>query len=130
MYDLVIHTAGKAHSIPKSEAEKRAFFDVDVNGILNLLNGLEKALQLPQYFVFISSVSVYGVETGHLIPEQAPLLAQDPYGKSKIQAEKIVEDWSVKNKVICTILRLPPLARLNPPGTLGAIIKGIQKLLF
>lgn len=126
-YDLVIHAAGKAHIVPKTETEKQKFFDVNVVGTQNLLKGLEGAPELPKYFVFISSVSVYGVETGQLIAEDSLLLTEDPYGKSKIQAEQIVRDWCAKNDVICTILRLPLLAGPNPPGNLGAMIKGIQK---
>ncbi|NCD70763.1 NAD-dependent epimerase/dehydratase family protein [Mucilaginibacter agri] len=125
--NLVVHAAGKAHFVPRTQADKQDFFAVNVTGTQNLLNGLETALQLPQYIVFISSVAVYGVETGRLIAEDAPLLAEDPYGMSKIQAEKIVEDWCVKNGVICTILRLPLLAGANPPGNLRAMIKGIEK---
>jgi nucleoside-diphosphate-sugar epimerase len=125
--DLIIHAAGKAHSVPKTEREMHEFFEVNVKGTQNLLKGLEKALRLPKYFVFISSVSVYGVETGHLISEDAPLLAKDPYGRSKIEAERVVEQWCTKNNVVCTILRLPLLAGTNPPGNLGAMIKAIQK---
>jgi nucleoside-diphosphate-sugar epimerase len=124
---LVIHAAAKAHFVPKTLTEIQEFFLVNVNGTQNLLRGLEKAPQLPSYFVFISSVSVYGVETGSLIAEDAPLLAKDPYGRSKIKAEKIVEEWCAKNNVVCTILRLPLLAGQNPPGNLGAMIKGIRK---
>jgi nucleoside-diphosphate-sugar epimerase len=126
-YNLIIHAAGKAHTVPKTKVDKQVFFDVNVTGTQNLLRGLEKAPALPQYFVFISSVSVYGVETGHLIAEVAPLLADDAYGRSKIEAEKIVQDWCTKNNIICTILRLPLLAGTTPPGNLGAMIKGIQK---
>lgn len=125
--NLVVHSAGKAHIVPKTDIEKQEFFDVNVTGTQNLLKGLEKAPVLPKYFIFISSVSVYGIETGHSITEDAPLIAKDPYGKSKIEAEKIIEDWCAKNNVICTILRLPLLAGPNPPGNLGAMIKGIQK---
>ncbi|HTK19647.1 MAG TPA: NAD-dependent epimerase/dehydratase family protein [Mucilaginibacter sp.] len=126
-FDLVVHAAGKAHAVPRTEAEKQTFFNVNTTGTQNLLKGLEKAPELPQYFVFISSVSVYGVETGDLISEDVPLLAEDAYGKSKIQAEQIVRDWCTKNNVICTILRLPLLMGPNPPGNLGAMIKGIKK---
>lgn len=124
---IVIHAAGKAHSIPKTTIEKQAFFDINVEGTKNLLKGLELAPQLPQYFVFISSVAVYGIEAGHLITEDTPLLAEDPYGKSKIEAEQIVQEWCAKNSVVCTILRLPLLAGATPPGNLGAMIKGIKK---
>jgi len=105
-FELVIHSAGKAHLVPKTQTEKQGFFDVNVAGTLNLLKGLENT-SLPKAFVFISSVAVYGLETGTLITEDHPLLANDPYGKSKINAERLVLHWCEKNKVICTILRLP-----------------------
>ena len=31
-YDVVLHAAGKAHSIPKTDAERQAFFDVNLQG--------------------------------------------------------------------------------------------------
>lgn len=126
-FDLVLHLAGKAHSVPKTSAEKQAFFDVNFKGTKTLLRGLEECKSLPKAFVLISSVAVYGRENGVNITEETPLLAKDPYGLSKIQAEKLVIDWCKKNDVICTILRLPLLAGANPPGNLGAMIRGIKK---
>jgi nucleoside-diphosphate-sugar epimerase len=123
---MVIHSAGKAHSVPRNSAEDKIFFEVNVTGTANLLKGLENA-HLPRSFVFISTVAVYGKETGILINEEAPLLAKDPYGKSKIEAEQLVTAWCKQNNVICTILRLPLVAGINPPGNLNAMIKGIKK---
>jgi len=126
-FDLVIHSAGKAHSVPKTSLEKQAFFEVNFLGTQNLLHGLEESQSLPKAFIFISSVAVYGRESGVNISENAPLLAKEPYGLSKIQAEQLVLDWCKRNNVICTILRLPLLAGANPLGNLGAMVKGIQK---
>lgn len=126
-FDLVLHLAGKAHSVPKTSAEKQAFFDINFKGTKTLLRGLEECQSLPKAFILISSVAVYGRENGVNITEDAPLLAKDPYGLSKIQAEKLVIDWCKKNDVICTILRLPLLVGANPPGNLGAMIRGIKK---
>lgn len=125
--DLIIHSAGKAHSVPKTAAQKQEFFDVNVKGTQNLLKGIEQSQAFPKAFVFISSVSVYGLDKGESIKESNPLNAKDPYGSSKIQAEEMVQDWCDKNNVICTILRLPLLVGPNPPGNLGAMIKAIQK---
>ena len=125
--NIVIHAAGKAHTIPKTSLDKQAFFDVNLKGTQNLLQGIEESQFLPKAFVFISTVAVYGRENGINISEDAPLLAKDPYGLSKIQTEQLVLDWCKKHNVICTILRLPLLAGQNPPGNLGAMIKGIQK---
>jgi nucleoside-diphosphate-sugar epimerase len=125
-FDLVIHSAGKAHSVPKTESEKVQFHNVNVIGTENLLKGLEKTF-LPKQFVFISSVSVYGLETGYNINEDHPLLAKDAYGLSKIEAEKIVLKWCRKNNVVCTVLRLPLLVGENPPGNLRAMLRAIDK---
>ncbi len=125
-FNLVIHAAGKAHSVPKNEAEKQDFFNVNVKGTSNLLKGLENS-GFPKSFVFISSVAVYGKKSEKLINESENLSAKDPYGQSKIQAEKLIQAWCEKHNVICTILRLPLIAGLNPPGNLGSMIKGIQK---
>ena len=40
-YDIVLHAAGKAHSVPKTEAEKQVFFDVNLQGTKNLCTALE-----------------------------------------------------------------------------------------
>ena len=125
--DLVIHAAGKAHSVPKTKAQEKEFFDVNVKGTENLIKALERCADLPKSFVFISSIAVYGFDEGILIDESFPLSANDAYGKSKIEAEKLIIDWCELNEINCTILRLPLLAGSNPPGNLGAMIKGIQK---
>lgn len=124
-FDIVIHNAGKAHSFPKTETEELSFFQINTQGTKNLLQGL--ATKIPKQFVSISSVSVYGLEYGINIDESTQLSAKDPYGLSKIQAEQLVLDWCKSNNVICTILRLPLLAGANPPGNLGAMIKGIKR---
>lgn len=125
-FNLVIHAAGKAHSIAKTENQKKEFFEINVIGTQNLLLGLERS-NVPDFFVFISSVSVYGEDFGYNIDEEHILGAKDPYGLSKIEAEKIIMRWCAKNNVICTILRLPLLVGQRPPGNLGAMIRAIEK---
>ena len=128
-FDCVIHAAGKAHSLPKNKSEIQEFYQVNVLGTQNLLEGLTRS-GLPKYFVFISSVSVYGIHVGRNIDETTPLVALDPYGISKIEAERIVLDWCKQHKIVCTILRLPLIVGSNPPGNLGSMIEGIQKGYF
>jgi len=125
--DLVIHCAGKAHVIPKTEAERADFFDVNVKGTENLLSGLSKMAALPRQFILISTVAVYGKQEGKGINEETPLKASDPYGQSKILKEQLVREWCDKHLVICSILRLPLLVGADAPGNLGAMIRGIEK---
>ncbi len=122
---VVIHTAGLAHFEPKTEVENSMFYKVNVQGTRNLLEALENAL--PQSFVFISSVAVYGMSEGVNIPETAALAALDPYGKSKIEAEIIISEWCNRHKITCTILRLPLIADIDPPGNLGSMVRAIKK---
>ena len=122
--NAVIHAAGKAHLVPKTQKEIVEFASVNVGGTKNLLNSLET--NLPESFVFISSVSVYGRLEGDLISEEAPLNASDPYGLSKIQAEAIIQSWCLRNNVKLSILRLPLLVGANPPGNLGSMIRAIR----
>jgi nucleoside-diphosphate-sugar epimerase len=128
-FDIVIHAAGKAHVEARSQKLINDFYNVNVLGTKNLLTGLQKS-KIPQSFIFISSVSVYGRDFGNLINENTPLEATDPYGMSKIQAEELVLSWCKQNDVTCSILRLPLIVGQGPPGNLGAMIKGIQNGIY
>jgi nucleoside-diphosphate-sugar epimerase len=125
-FDWVIHNAGKAHVVPKNEKQKKEFFEINCQGTRNLLSGLE-FIGIPSHFTFISTVSVYGLVTGQNISEDHPLQATDAYGKSKIEAEAIISTWCADRNVVCSVVRPPLIAGKNPPGNLGAMIKGIRK---
>ena len=125
-YDVVLHAAGKAHTVPKTEAEKQVFFDVNYQGTVNLCKALENA-GIPKALIFISTVAVYGCEFGDLIDETHPLDGDSPYAKSKIMAEKYLTEWCGKHGVKLGILRPSLLAGKNAPGNLGAMVNGIKK---
>ena len=125
-YDIVLHAAGKAHTVPKTEAEKKVFYDVNYQGTVNLCKALEK-VGVPKSLVFISTVAVYGCEFGELITEDHPLEGDSPYAESKIMAEKYLTEWCASNGVVLGILRPSLLAGRNAPGNLGAMVNGIQK---
>ena len=124
--DIVVHAAGKAHIYPKTESEIKEFWDVNLKGTENLLKSLE-INEPPKKFIFISSVSVYGLNEGINVNEKHPLNATDPYGMSKIQAEILVETWCKGIGIDFLILRLPLIAGPNPPGNLGTMINGLKK---
>ena len=128
-FDCIIHTAGLAHLIKKKEIQHNQYEKVNLVGTRNLLIGLKENM-LPNKFIYISSVSVYGQNKGILINEEANLIFNDDYSKSKIESEKIITDWCKKNNVICTILRLPLVVGKNPPGNLGNLINSIKKRHF
>ena len=125
-YDIVLHACGKAHVVPKTEAEKQAFFDVNFTGTVNLCDALEE-VGVPKAIVFISTVAVYGCEYGDLITEEHPLEGKTPYAKSKIMAEEYLTEWCKKHNVVLGILRPSLLAGKDAPGNLGAMVNGVRK---
>lgn len=124
--DYVVHAAGKAHVVPKTDQEKELFYKVNREGTKNLTRALEKLEKKVRGFVFISTVAVYGKEEGALINEEQKLSGETPYADSKIKAEEHLLDWGREKGVPILILRLPLIAGKKPPGNLGKMISGIQ----
>lgn len=125
-YDIVLHAAGKAHVVPKTEEEKQLFFDINYQGTVNLCKALEH-VGVPKALVFISTVAVYGCEYGELITEDHPLNGDTAYAKSKIMAEEYLTKWCSEHGVTLGILRPSLLAGKNAPGNLGAMVNGVRK---
>ncbi len=126
-FDMVIHAAGMAHQPAYRAPIAQQFMEVNVEGTRRLLQSLSLLEEKPKAMVLISSVAVYGLDEGHNIDENYPLLAQDPYGKSKAMAEKVWLTWCERQHIKATILRLPLVVGQNPPGNLKSMLNGIKK---
>ncbi len=119
--DIVIHCAGLAHTKKKTSA----FYQINHLGTKNLLTVLTK--NSPQNIIFISTVAVYGEESGNLIKENHPLNPKDYYGKSKLLAENEIINWADKNNSNYLIFRPSLIVGENPKGNLKKMIDGIKK---
>jgi len=124
-FDVVYHLAGLAHFIPKTDDDARKFFDVNVEGTKNLLSALSLS-EPPEAILFVSTVAVYGLETGEMIAEDQARQATDPYGLSKIDAEDVLHGWATGKNTRLSILRLPLVAGPNPVGNLGAMVSALK----
>ena len=101
--DSVIHCAGIKYA-GESIKNPLHFYDTNVFGTLNLLRFVGQFKI--QYFVFSSSCSVYGDPFEQKpISEESNLLPVSPYGRSKLFAEKMIEDFSRASNVKFLILR-------------------------
>ncbi|WP_121639071.1 NAD-dependent epimerase/dehydratase family protein [Virgibacillus sp. Bac330] len=110
-YDVVLHVAGIAH---RKETKENANLYYDVNTNLTYKLAEKAKNNGVTYFVFLSSMSVYGMETGEITIDTVPN-PKTNYGKSKLQAEekiRMLEDSSFK------------LAILRPPMIYGKNCKG------
>lgn len=124
-FDVVLHAAGKVHTVPKSEDENEIFFNINYRGTINLCRALDKS-GIPKALVYISSVAVYGLDKGENITENYPLNGTTPYALSKIRAEQFLTDWCTYHNVKLSIIRPSVIAGPNPPGNLEAMINGIK----
>ncbi len=120
----VVHMAGIAHINPKNKDEEKKFHEINYIGTLNLIKSLVN--HNINQFIYISSVAVYGLNSGELINENHPLRPSTSYGKSKLETEKYLIDWADKRKINLLILRLPLVIGQNPPGNLGKMIDSIK----
>jgi nucleoside-diphosphate-sugar epimerase len=125
-FTTVYHVAGFAHVVPRTQAEREMFFHVNVEGTRNLLKHLEQGERLPESFVLVSSVSVYGREEGELLDETTARDAVDPYGVSKCQAEDTVLEWGMVHGVRIGIVRLPLVVGSGAPGNLKLMINALK----
>ncbi|WP_077302655.1 NAD-dependent epimerase/dehydratase family protein [Virgibacillus pantothenticus] len=110
-YDVVLHVAGIAH---RKETKENASLYYKVNTALAYKVAEKAKNSGVKYFVFLSSMSVYGLETGEINIHTVPN-PKTNYGKSKLEAEeqiKMLEDSSFK------------LAILRPPMIYGKGCKG------
>jgi len=102
-YDVVVHVAGIAH---QKETKENAHLYYKVNRELAFeVAKRAKAAEVKQ-FIFLSSMSVYGLESG-IIDENTPLNPKSHYGKSKLQAEELINDLA--GETFKTAIVRPPM---------------------
>lgn len=89
--DAVIHLAG-LKAVAESVAEPARYYDVNVGGTATLLRAMGRAGCAN--IVFSSSATVYGVPQYLPCDENHPLGPINPYGRTKLMGENLLEDWS------------------------------------
>lgn len=122
LYDIVIHVAGIAH-IKETSNNQDLYYKVN----RNLAYGTaQKAKQDGvEQFIFLSSMSVYGIENG-VINRDTPLNPNSAYGKSKIEAEELINKLQDDSFTVATLR--PPMVygkgcRGNYPRLVGLALK-------
>lgn len=101
-YDVVVHVAGIAHI---KETKENAGLYYRVNCDLANEVAMEAKNKGVGQFIFLSSMSVYGMETG-IIKKDTPLKPKSNYGKSKLRAEELISILA-DNTFKVAILRPP-----------------------
>lgn len=124
-YDCVFHVAGIAH---RKETRENAPLYYAVNRDLTVqIAETAKAAGVKQ-FVFLSSMSVYGMETGHITRQTKPN-PKSNYGKSKLEAEQGLAPLADDTFTV-TVLRPPMVYGKNCRGNFQTVVKLVKKLPF
>ncbi|TFW09431.1 UDP-glucose 4-epimerase GalE [Oxalobacteraceae bacterium OM1] len=126
--DAAIHFAG-LKAVGESVEQPLAYFENNVAGTVTLLQALGDAGV--KNFVFSSSATVYGDPESVPIKESARLSTTNPYGRSKLMVEQVLEDltksdpgWAVG------VLRYFNPAGAHPSGLIGEDPRGIPNNLM
>lgn len=87
--DAVIHFAG-LKAVSESCENPLSYFDVNIAGSISLLRAMHEVGV--RKLIFSSSATVYGGSNKNPIDEQADRVATNPYGRSKLVVEDLIED--------------------------------------
>ncbi len=105
--DTVIHLAARVHVMGETSCDPLTpYREVNVAGTENLAR--QAAAKGVRRFVFLSSVKVHGEETEVPYSEQLHPAPEDPYGVSKLEAEKVLRQITAETGLEVVIIR-PPL---------------------
>lgn len=112
--DIIIHCAAALPLWHKDD-----ILTTNIGGVRNTLAQAEKCDV--ERFVFISSTAVYGVPDKHPLVEEDPLVGVGHYGSSKIEGEKICEEFRERGMCI-------PIIR--PKTFIGTARLGVFQILY
>ncbi|MDV6188732.1 UDP-glucose 4-epimerase GalE [Stenotrophomonas geniculata] len=126
--DSVIHFAA-LKSVGESWERPLDYFDNNVTGTISLLQAMQ-ACGVDK-FVFSSSATVYGEADQCPIPESANTRTTNPYGRSKLICEHMLEDLatSTPSFSVASLRYFNPVGA-HPSGLIGEAPHGIPNNLM
>jgi UDP-arabinose 4-epimerase len=114
----MVHFAAYAY-VGESTANPAMYYRNNVAGTLSLLEAMRAAGV--GNLVFSSTCAVYGVPDSVPIAEDAPRRPINPYGRSKLMVEQILEDSRVAYGLRSVALRYFNAAGADPDGEIGEV---------
>jgi UDP-glucose 4-epimerase len=132
MYDfkpeVVIHLAG-IKSVANSLMQPLEYYDVNVGGSINVLQGMSEVGC--KNIIFSSSATVYNSCANAPYTETDLVDPISPYGRTKLVVENLLEDWTSANKgskAVC--LRYFNPVGADASGSIGEITREIPANLM
>ena len=125
----VMHFAGQK-SVKDSVLNPLIYWDVNVHGSINLLRVMDK--YNCRTIVFSSSATIYGLSRSSTLKENTEIKPINPYGRTKVAIEKILNDIynSPNNKWKIANLRYFNPIGAHSTGMIGEAPIGIPSNIF
>lgn len=115
--DAVFHFAAFA-LVGESVANPQRYYENNVEGVRILMNAL-KDISPQTPLIFSSSCAVFGIPSRLPIAEDDPKAPISPYGRSKLMAEYIIEDYAHAYGMKAMSLRYFNACGAHPEGDIG-----------
>ena len=124
----VIHFAAHKH-VDESIMRARDYYRVNVGGLLSLIEAME-SVDVRQ-LIYSSSGSIYGNATTYPIPETATPNPTNPYSRTKLMGEQILQDVCASDpRWSAVALRYFNPAGAHPSGLIGEDPLGLRTNLL
>lgn len=117
-FDAVMHFAASCY-VGESVQNPSKYYVNNVLGSLNLLEAMRGSET--RHLVFSSSCSTYGLPLTDLMTEEHPQQPVNPYGASKLMAERMMKDYGRAYGIRTVALRYFNAAGCDPDGELGEL---------
>ncbi len=126
--DTVYHLAAKTHDLAAAGDAEAAYRRVNVEGTQRLLAAARE--HPPRRLVFASSVKAQGEGGSRQLDESVPPRPSTAYGRSKLEAERLVLEAEAQGGLEAVCLRFPLVYGPGQKGNLGRMIAAIDRGLF
>lgn len=127
-FHAVVHFAGLKSPV-ESVAEPLKYFDENLGTTINLLKEMQR--KNVKKLVFSSSATIYGDLATPPVTEEAPTSVLNPYGRTKLMIEEMLQDLSKSDPEWCIVmLRYFNPIGAHPSGIIGEKPNGIPNNLM
>ena len=124
--DIIFHLAGRSHALADTPSQSKHYFQTNVDGTRALLEAAKIAGV--KKFIYFSSVKSICEENDSRLDENSVPNPTTAYGKSKLEAEKLVLQGGYV--ALPTVLRLVMVYGNTDKGNLPKLIKAMTKKWF
>ena len=115
-FSAVLHFAASL-VVPESVAQPLDYYANNTRNTLNLLRCC--SIMGVNQLIFSSTAAVYGEPRENPVTELTPTLPINPYGRSKLMSEWMIQDYGMASRLRYVILRYFNVAGADPGGRIG-----------